>query len=60
MGPGRLILIAVLAGIYSGILDQIEESFGLKNIVSTLILVLLIFSTGVILYKTEEKNSLKS
>jgi hypothetical protein len=57
MGPGRLILIAVLAGIYSGILDQIEESFGLQNFVSILILVLLIYSTGVILYKTQEKKA---
>ena len=51
MGPGKLILTAVMAGIYSGVLDGVEEDYGLNNIVSAFILILLTYITGYILYK---------
>ena len=51
MGPGKLILTAVMAGIYSGVLDGVEEDYGLNNIVSAFILILLTYITGYTLYK---------
>ena len=50
-GTGELILTAVMAGIYSGVLDGVEEDYGLNNIVSAFILILLTYITGYILYK---------
>ena len=51
MGPGKLILTAVMAGIYSSVLDGVEEDYGLNNIVSAFILIMLTYITGYILYK---------
>ncbi|HWO95889.1 MAG TPA: hypothetical protein VNM45_06070 [Bacillus sp. (in: firmicutes)] len=56
MGPGKLILTAVMAGIYSGILDSFEEDYGLNNIVSAFTLILLTYITGYILYKMGRKE----
>jgi hypothetical protein len=35
MGRGKIILIAVLAGIYSGVLDSVEENYRLNNFLSS-------------------------
>ena len=51
MGPGKIILIAVLAGIYSGVLDSVENIYGLNNFASAFILIFLTYITGYILYK---------
>lgn len=56
MGPGKLILTAVMVGIYSGVLDSVEEDYGINNIVSAFILILLTYFTGYILYKMGRKE----
>ncbi|NQD67720.1 hypothetical protein HP456_17560 [Bacillus haikouensis] len=48
MRTSSIILTAIMAGIYSGILDGFEESRGLAPVASILILIILTFSTGVI------------
>ncbi|MGN7939349.1 hypothetical protein [Metabacillus sp. 22489] len=59
MGPAKILLIAVLAGIYSGVLDTVEKNYGLNNFTSALILILLIYITGYILYKMGRKEKVK-
>ena len=56
MGPGKIILIAVLAGIYSGVLDNVEENYRLNNFLSSFFLILLTYITGSILYKIGRKE----
>ncbi|MCK1999806.1 hypothetical protein MZM54_00230 [[Brevibacterium] frigoritolerans] len=56
MGPDKIILIAVLAGIYSGVLDSVEKNYRLNNITSAFILILLTYITGYILYKMGRKE----
>ena len=56
MGPGKIILIAVLAGIYSGVLDSVEEYYRLNNFLSSFFLILLTYITGFILYKIGTKK----
>jgi uncharacterized membrane protein YjjP (DUF1212 family) len=56
MGPDKIILIAILAGIYSGVLDSVEKNYGLNNFTSAFILILLTYSTGYILYKMGRKE----
>ena len=56
MGPGKIILIAVLAGIYSGVLDSVEENYRLNNFLSSFFLILLTYITGFILYKIGRKR----
>ncbi|MDQ0224276.1 hypothetical protein ACFPRB_16550 [Metabacillus niabensis] len=56
MGPAKILLIAILAGIYSGVLDNVEKNYGLNNFTSALILILLIYITGYILYKMGRKE----
>jgi hypothetical protein len=56
MGAGRIILLAILAGIYSGVLDGIEAKTGMNSMGSALILVLLTFLTGYLLFKLKRKD----
>jgi hypothetical protein len=56
MGTARIILIAVMAGIYSGVLDDFEYRYELNQILSNGILVLLTFVTGYLLYKSAPKS----
>jgi hypothetical protein len=51
MRTKTIILIAIMAGIYSGILDDFQYRYGLNQILSNVILVLLTFVTGYFLYK---------
>ncbi|MGM0852710.1 MAG: hypothetical protein ACQEWI_08875 [Bacillota bacterium] len=46
MGPGKIILTAIMAEIYSGILDGVENHYGLNKLASTFILILLTYVTG--------------
>jgi hypothetical protein len=55
MGIARIMIIAIMAGIYSGILDDFQQRYGLNFILSHVILVLLTFATGYILYKPAKK-----
>jgi hypothetical protein len=54
--PGSIILTAALAGIYSGVLDGAEKSFGLNNFTSASFLVLFTYGTGYFLFKLERKS----
>jgi hypothetical protein len=56
MGPDKIILIAILAGIYSGVLDNVEKNYGLNNYTSAFILILLTYITGYILFKMGRKE----
>lgn len=56
MGPGKMILIAIMAGIYSGILDGVENHYGLHSLVSTCLLILLTYITGYTLYYMRKKR----
>ena len=56
MGPGKIILIAVLAGIFFGVLDSVEENYRLNNFLSSFFLILLTYITGFILYKIGRKE----
>jgi hypothetical protein len=51
MGPGRIIFTAIMAGVYSGILDGIETHYGLNKLTSTLFLILFTYLTGYALYR---------
>ncbi|MCA1055872.1 hypothetical protein LCM10_12815 [Rossellomorea aquimaris] len=57
MGPGKIILTAILAGIYSGILDGIQQKSDLNASGSALILVLLTSLSGYLLYRTGREKS---
>jgi hypothetical protein len=48
----KIILIGILAGIFSSILNDLEEIYGLNHIVSDLILTITIILTGYLLHKT--------
>lgn len=58
----KLILIGIMAGIYSAILDGFEQDYGLNYIVSAFILTVLIIITGYIVHKIgrNEKVCMKS
>ncbi len=56
MGTGKILLTAILAGIYSSILNNYEEDFGLNRIVSILSLMILTFITGYLLFRIGKKN----
>ncbi|RIW29177.1 hypothetical protein D3H55_19475 [Bacillus salacetis] len=56
MGAGRIIILAIMAGVYSGILDGIEAETGMNSIGSALILVLVTFLTGYLLFKFKRKD----
>ncbi|MBM7602429.1 hypothetical protein FS935_01490 [Metabacillus litoralis] len=51
MGIGRLLLIAILAGLYSGVLDEFQYHYGINAILSNVILALLLFVTAYFLTK---------
>ncbi|MGE6753775.1 hypothetical protein ACQKFO_10020 [Rossellomorea sp. NPDC071047] len=51
MGSGKLMLTAIMAGIYSGILDGVESHYGLNKLVSAFVLILVTFITGYALYR---------
>ncbi|WP_187442864.1 hypothetical protein [Rossellomorea vietnamensis] len=51
MNTGRILLLAVLAGIYSAILNEAEESISLGRHLSITLLILGVFLTGVLLHK---------
>lgn len=55
MGIARIMIIAIMAGMYSGILDGFQQRYGLNPILSHMILIVLIFATGLLLYKTAKK-----
>ncbi|WP_449539690.1 hypothetical protein [Ferdinandcohnia sp. Marseille-Q9671] len=55
MDTWKLILTALMAGIYSGILDGVEANYGLSHFVSASILILLTFMTGYLLVKMRPK-----
>jgi hypothetical protein len=55
MRTSNIILTAIMAGIYSGILDGFEENSGLSPIASVLILIILIFSTALLFKKVLSK-----
>lgn len=55
MGIARIMIIAIMAGIYSGALNDFENRYGLNPILSHMILIVLIFATGLLLYKTAKK-----
>ncbi len=57
MGPGRIVLMAVMAGVYSAILDNVETAYNLNPILSAVLLVLFTFTTGYMLYKVGRKES---
>jgi hypothetical protein len=48
MRTSSIILTAIMAGIYSGVLDGFEENWGLSPIASVLILIVMTLCTGLI------------
>jgi hypothetical protein len=62
MRVDKIILTGLMAGIYSGILDGIEQDYGLNQIGSAVILSVLTITTGYLLHRmgrkrgTEEKK----
>ncbi|MEL3974486.1 hypothetical protein AAEO50_19525 [Rossellomorea oryzaecorticis] len=55
MRTSNIILTAIMAGIYSGILDGFEENRGLAPIASVLILIIMTFSTSFLFNKVVQK-----
>jgi hypothetical protein len=55
MRTSNIILTAIVAGIYSGILDGFEESRGLAPITSVFILIIMTFSTALLFKKVLPK-----
>lgn len=55
MGIARIFIIAIMAGVYSGILNDFQYSYGLNPILSHMILIVLTIATGFLLYKTAKK-----
>jgi hypothetical protein len=55
MGIVRILIVAIMAGIYSGMLDDFQYRYGFNSILSHMILIVLTFATGFLLYKTEKK-----
>ncbi|MGM0901559.1 MAG: hypothetical protein ACQEXB_10745 [Bacillota bacterium] len=56
MRVDKLILTGVMAGIYSGILDGLEQEYGLNYIASALIITILTITTGYLLHKVRRKE----
>ncbi|WP_226666267.1 hypothetical protein [Metabacillus litoralis] len=56
MGTGKVILIAIMAGIYSGIMDHFEYSYEINNMLSNVILTFLIFMTAYLVSKSERTS----
>lgn len=56
MQVDKIILTGLMAGIYSGILDGIEQDYGLNHIGSALILTVLTIATGYLLHKIGRKK----
>lgn len=56
MKVGQLLLLGIIAGILSSILDGFEEVNGLNHIASALILTVSIFITGYFLYRFGGKH----
>ncbi|MGM0840150.1 MAG: hypothetical protein ACQEWE_05455 [Bacillota bacterium] len=53
MGPGKIIFTAIMAGVYSGILDGMETHYGLNKLLSAFILILFTYITGYALYRNK-------
>jgi phage shock protein PspC (stress-responsive transcriptional regulator) len=53
MSTSKIILTAIMAGIYSGILNNFEVDSGLTRIASILIVVILTFITGYLLNRVD-------
>lgn len=51
MGTGKIILTAIMAGVYSGILDGVESHYGLNKLASAFVLIVVTFITGYTLYR---------
>lgn len=58
MKTNKLILLAIMAGVYSGILNELEGNLGLNHLTSILILSIVIFITGYLLNKIGEKKKI--
>ncbi len=56
MSIGKIILLGILAGIYSGILNELEGNYGINRFTSILLLSLLIVISGYILNKVGSKK----
>ncbi|WP_175990544.1 hypothetical protein [Bacillus sp. Marseille-Q1617] len=54
-----LILTAIMAGVYSGILDGFEEGRGLAPFASVLILIMMTFSTALLFKKIFPQECVK-
>ncbi|MBH9965668.1 hypothetical protein A6P54_13815 [Bacillus sp. MKU004] len=59
MRTGSIILTAIMAGVYSGILDVFEESRGLTPIISALLLIIMTFGTAILLRKVLPQEGVK-
>ncbi|MFL8938877.1 hypothetical protein ACKA06_19000 [Rossellomorea oryzaecorticis] len=59
MRTSGIILTAIMAGVYSGILDVFEESRGLAPIVSALLLIIMTFGTAILLKKVLPQEGVK-
>jgi hypothetical protein len=55
MRTSSILLTAIMAGIYSGILDGFEESKGLAPFASVFILIFMTFSTALLFKKVLPK-----
>ncbi|WP_394238427.1 hypothetical protein [Niallia oryzisoli] len=51
----KILLLTILAGIYSSILNQFEEDFGINRLICNVTLSLAIFLTGLIFYRIDRK-----
>ncbi|WP_171050756.1 hypothetical protein [Bacillus sp. BHET2] len=49
--------MAVMAGVYSAVLDNMETAYNLNTSVSAVLLVLFTFTTGYMLYKVGQNGS---
>jgi UPF0716 family protein affecting phage T7 exclusion len=56
METGRIILTAILAGIYSQVLDNLEKTQQLNGMLSTLLLVIFTALTGYFLFKIQSRT----
>jgi hypothetical protein len=52
----KLILTGIMAGVYSGILDGLEQGYGLNELTSALIIAVLTITTGCILHISGRKE----
>lgn len=56
MGLGRILLIAIMAGVFSGILDEFQYRYGFNQLLSNIILSLIIFVMAYLLTKWGREN----